>query len=325
MCVEAREAIRRSRSLFGTPDADAVPSSADQLGVAIETGRAAHDATVGMDGGSGVPGYRDMVDRAMPPLNTSAASDRSLSAHITSAAAASQAGARQLDTVAAQVDMLTKMAPTADSAAEQRAVLTALRAQVQQASTIVRNTQQVAAQAATQVRGLKYPADPPASPGSDVHALDDKDKPPPPHGHDPRYWIDVTKIIHVPDGELAPNGTKQIGPNLWYPSTDQGLFVTGDPPPAKWPIDMKQIEQLPPGQLPQMGMTELGPGFYAPTPRGHDVPPPSWSPPQAPIDIRDIVHVPPGSLAPNGFREYAPGWWAPDVSNDSYPHLPPRR
>lgn len=40
----------------------------------------------------------------------------------------------------------------------------------------------------------------------------------PPHGKDPRYWIDVGKIIDVPDGELAPANTVQIGPNMYYPA-----------------------------------------------------------------------------------------------------------
>jgi hypothetical protein len=42
----------------------------------------------------------------------------------------------------------------------------------------------------------------------------------PPHGKDPHYWIDVGKIIYVPDGELAPANTVQIGPNMYCPAPD---------------------------------------------------------------------------------------------------------
>jgi hypothetical protein len=53
---------------------------------------------------------------------------------------------------------------------------------------------------------------PQPQPGQEVQALDndaprttgEKD---PPFGQDRRYWLDVTKIIHVPAGQLAPAGT----------------------------------------------------------------------------------------------------------------------
>lgn len=279
-----------------------------------------------MDGGSGIPAYRDMVDRAVPPLNTAADSDRSLAARISSAAAASEAGSRQLDTIAARVDMLAQRAPAANGAAQQRALLTELRAHVQQASAVVRNTQQVAAQAAEQVRSLKYPSDtPPTGPGGDVHALDDKNKPAPPHGHDPRYWIDTGLIERIPEGELAPPGYVQIGPELWYPFQDNQYSVHPPPDPVKHPLDMHDITQVAPGGPGPWGSSELAPGYFAPDPRKVWDVQPAWPPPQAPIDIRDIIRVPPGELAPWGYREYLPGWWAPDVSHDGFPHLPPRR
>ena len=65
------------------------------------------------------------------------------------------------------------------------------------------------------------PLEPPPRPGSDIQMFDhdfpltpqDED---PPHGKDPRYWLDASKIIHVPEGELAPYGYMQVGPELWY-------------------------------------------------------------------------------------------------------------
>lgn len=71
----------------------------------------------------------------------------------------------------------------------------------------------------------------------------------PPHGKDPRYWIDVTKIIHVPDGQLAPSGTVQIGPGLYYPDPSSGFTRQPPPPPAKYPWDIGDIVTRAPGQL----------------------------------------------------------------------------
>lgn len=138
----------------------------------------------------------------------------------------------------------------------------------------------------------------------------------PPHGKDPRYWIDVTKIIHVPEGELAPWGTRQIGPGLYYPFDDQQYNVTPPPPAAKYPLDMNDIVRTAPRDLGPYNSTELAPGIFTPTPSTiHPEPP--WSPPQQPIDVRDVIQVAPGQLAPWGYKEYLPGWWAPDANADA--------
>jgi hypothetical protein len=135
----------------------------------------------------------------------------------------------------------------------------------------------------------------------------------PPHGKDPRYWIDVTKIIHVPQGQLAPSGYKQIGPDIWYPSDvdRQQYNVTPPPNPVKYPLDMADIVQKGPGQLGPYGSKELAPGYFAPGPNPYS-PETSWPPPQRPVDIRDIIDIPKGTLAPWGYVEYLPGWWVPD-------------
>jgi Domain of unknown function (DUF4226) len=324
-CADAQAAIARARSLFGATGGIDAPDSAAEITGAVQTATAGRDRTLDMAGGAGMPGYRDMVDRAIPPLTTASTSDAGLTRQLTTAAAVTSAGATRLDSVAAQTRTVSAAAPTARTAADQRAILTALRGQLQQAAQVVHTAQQQAGGVASEIRALQYPKGAPASTGDGVSPLDDDKKgdtkrnplapppPDPPHGQDPRYWIDVTQIIHVPEGQLAPNGTRQIGPGLWYPWTDQQQFVTPPPPPARWPIDMKDIEHLPPGQLPQVGMTPLAPGWFTPTPHGHDVPGP-WPPPRAPIDIRDIVHVGEGQKAPWGYTEYAPGWWAPDIT-----------
>jgi hypothetical protein len=167
-----------------------------------------------------------------------------------------------------------------------------------------------------QMAGKPLQAPPhPQSPGGGAQAVDyhtPLSPPPvdPPHGKDPRYWIDVTKIIHVPPGTLAPYGTTQIGPGLFYPTGDP---YNAEPPPdpVKYPLDMSGIAQEGPGQLGPYGTTQLAPGYFAPTPSTLNLEPP-WSPPQRPIDIRDIIEVPKGTLAPWGYNEYLPGWYAPD-------------
>jgi hypothetical protein len=329
-CADAEASIARARSLFGSPGSIDVPNSATEITGALQTATAGRDRTADMAGGSGMPAYREMVDRSIPPLTTASTSDAGLTTHLTTAAAVTNAGAAQLDSIAAQTRTISQAAPTARTAAQQRAVMTALRAQMQQASQVVQTTQQQAGAAATQIRTLQYPKDAPASSGDGVQAMDDDKKknplapppPDPPHGQDPRYWIDVTKIIHVPEGQLAPSGTRQIGPGLWYPWTDQQQFVTPPPPPAQCPIDMKGIEHLPPGQLPEPGMTQLAPGYFTPSPTKMS-PPMPWPTPKQPIDIRDIVHVGEGGQGPWGYHEYLPGWWAPEPTYQ--PTIPPRR
>jgi hypothetical protein len=245
-----------------------------------------------------------MADGSVPPLTKAAGSDTALAGHVTTAAAVTQAGAARMDQIAATTSAITKAAPMARSTGAQRVILTALRSQVSQASQVVQSAQQQAAALAGQVRGLEYPKDAP------VQALDhDLLQSPapgddPPRGKDPRYWIDVTKIIHVPEGQLAPFGTRQIGPGLCYPYNDQQYNVTPPPPPAKYPLDMNDIIQVPKGQLAPWGTKELSPS-------SDDIADPPWSAPKSPIDIREMIEVPKGQLAPPGYKEYLPGWFAP--------------
>jgi hypothetical protein len=162
-------------------------------------------------------------------------------------------------------------------------------------------------------------------PGEDVQALDN-DGPPtpgegdPPFGHDRRYWLDVTKIIHVPAGQLAPAGTIEIGPGLYYPAPSSPYTVTPPPPAAKYPLDVGDIVTTRPGQLGPATHQQLIPGVWVPDPAAGYQPSPPWAPPQQPIDVRDIIHVPQGQLAPRGYVEYLPEWWAREPS--FYPAIP---
>jgi hypothetical protein len=312
-CADVQAVVARARALFGSGEAVDVPSGAPNIASAARAVTAARSQTSELSG-SGTMSYQEMADRSVPPLTTSATSDTGLATHMTTAAAVTRAGAARMEQIAAQTSAVTQAAPMAKSSADQRVILTALRCQVAQTSQVVQSSQQQAAALAGQLRGLEYPKDAPAQ------ALD-RDLPQspsstggdPPHGKDPRYWIDVTKIVHVPEGQLAPNNSTQIGPGLYYPSPDRPGFATPQPPAAQWPLDMNDIVAVGPGKLGPYGTTEIAPGIFAPTPNTL-WPEPPWSPPQAPIDIRDIIQVPQGQLAPWGYTEYLPGWWAPDPS-----------
>jgi hypothetical protein len=172
-CADAESAITRARSLFGATGGIDVPNSATEITNAAQTATAGRDRTLDMAGGAGMPAYRDMVDRSIPPLTTAATSDSGLTTHLVTAAAVTRAGATRLEGIAAQTRTISAAAPTARTAADQRAVLSALRGQLQQASQVVQTTQQQAGGAATQVRSLKYPEDTPGSSGDRVQGVDD--------------------------------------------------------------------------------------------------------------------------------------------------------
>jgi len=311
-CADVEAAVARARSLFGNAQSVDVPETSGHISGAAQSVSSARARTADLSGVA-VSSYQSMADRSVPPLTRAATSDATLAAHVSTAAAVTQAGAARMDQVAATTKAISKVAPTAQSASAQRVVLAALRSQVAQASQVVQSTQQQAAALAGQVRALEYPKESPIqSLGNDVPLAPPKEDPP--HGEDPRYWLDVTKIIRVPEGELAPYGTKQIGPGLFYPYDDGRYNVMPPPPPAKYPLDVNDIGQVAPGELRPSGTKELIPGYYAPNPFAHEVPEAPWSAPRTPIDVRDVIEVPPGELAPWGYVEYLPGWWVPDPS-----------
>lgn len=302
--------VRRSRALFGaSPQPPAVGEPA--LESAAHTVSAAGTRAAVMSGDL-VNEHRGFVSDAATRLSSNSHSDTSLYQSLSSAALLNQTGARRLDTITDQTRALAQSAPGARSPAAQRTLLQALRNQVSAANAAVNTTQQQSSTLAGQIRALDYhtggriqgagfgQAPPPESPSQGD---------PPPHGKDPRYWIDVTKIIHVGDGEKAPYGAKQIGPGLWYPMDDS---MSG-PAPAKYPLDNATITRLDPHQLGPYGTTELAPGVFAPDPRQYLQPQPPPRAPQQPIDVRDVIHVGEGAKAPYGYYEYLPGWWAPQV------------
>lgn len=144
----------------------------------------------------------------------------------------------------------------------------------------------------------------------------------PPHGKDPRYWIDLDRIIQVPPGQVAPYGTIPIGPGLYYP--DPNFPSASAPPQAKHPLDIADITHPGAGALGPHGYQQLAPNVWAPDPSSGYQPVPSWTPKQ-PVDVRDILHPPEGQLPPWGYVEYLPGWYAPGPALTNTPPNPAAR
>jgi hypothetical protein len=213
-CADAEGVIARARSLFGTGGAAEVPSGASEIAIAAQAVTMARSRTADLSG-AGVASYQAMADRSVPPLRTAASSDSALAAHLSSAAAVTQAGAARLDGIAAQTKLVTQVAPLARTSADQRVILTALRSQVAAASQVVKSTQQQASALAGQVRGLKYPKE---SPGGGVQALDMPLAPPPflpesPWEYHNGYTTEVT--ARGPDGELVDGGSLVTLDDVW--------------------------------------------------------------------------------------------------------------
>jgi hypothetical protein len=183
-CADTEAAVARARSLFGSSSSIEVPNSASEITGAVQTATAGRDRTLDMAGGAGMPAYRAMVDRAIPPLTTASTSDAGLTTHLVTAAAVTNAGATQLDGIAAHTRTISAAAPAARTAADQRAILTALRGQLSQASQVVQTTQQQAGAAAAQIHSLQYPKD--GAQSGRVQAVDfNQDGPQPPPGTQP--------------------------------------------------------------------------------------------------------------------------------------------
>ena len=158
-CADAEAVIRRARALFGTSGGADVPSGADQLTARrprLRQRPATHQRD-GRPGDSGLPRFRaDAPCHRWPP--PPAATPPGRADH--HAAAAAAAGATRLDTLAAQIKTLAADAPSATTANQQRAILTALGT-TPQVSQVVQTTQQQGDSTAAAVRDLTYPKDDP--------------------------------------------------------------------------------------------------------------------------------------------------------------------
>jgi len=330
-CAETEAAIQRARALFASepePAAGAA-NAAGAVQNAAQSTTAAGQTTTDMSGGF-IDAHTMFVDESAPKLSAAAQTDTALQAHTATAATLTQAGARRLDAIAAETRATSQAAATVRTPAGERAILVALRSQLARANDVVTTTKQQAAGLAGQVRALKYP---PAGTGhGDTQALGfglggaPQAPPPedPPHGKDPRYWIDVSKIRYIPEGQLVPYGYTQIGPDLWYPDPHPGYDYTPPPNPVKHPLDTPDVRLVGPDQLLPSGYMQIAPGIGVPDPDAYFQPQGPWTP-QSPVDIRDIIQVPSGKLAPWGYVEYFPGWFAPGPELTNTPTIPKPR
>ncbi|WP_071288322.1 hypothetical protein [Mycolicibacterium llatzerense] len=321
-CTEVKASVARARSLFNA--AATAPSAPSDLGTATTTAAAARNRMVAGDqSGAAVAAHQAVSARSSDLIGTASRSDAALAGHLTTAAAITRTGASQLDQIDRQVQTLSQRAPFARSAADQRVILAGLQAATSRTQQVVQSAERQLDGVAAQVRALPYPRDRPAGSPSSTDAQPMDNGPgtgkEPPHGQDPRYWIDVTKIKPIPtsgpNAGLMDSGYIEIAPGLQHPGPGGGDPIMPPPPPAKYPLGLEDIHPLPPAapgqpRLRPYDTTDFGPDHYIPYPYGHDVPPPSWPAPKNPIDIRDIVKSP---TAPGyGYREYLPGYWIPD-------------
>ena len=311
---QALAAVERARALFAGSPQTLQPAAALQTAARQAAAAGQHAAVLS---GQLRDRHQDFVGEATRVLASKDRTDTALNQRLNLAATVTQAGAARLDAIAAATRTITQAAAAAGTPAAQRAVLQALHSQVSQVDSVVASAAQQGSALAGEIRALDYrsgdrvqPAGLGADPPTDRSPQAPAD---PPRGTDPRYWIDVTKVIRVPDGQLPPYGSKQIGPGLWYPF-DDGALPAG-PSPAKYPLDISRIITLSPGELGPYGTTELSPGVFAPDPRQTYSPDPPWPSPRQPVDIRDIIAVPKGQLAPWNYVEYLPGWYVPRAPN----------
>ena len=325
-CAQTEAAIQRARSLFASAAQPPMESALGDIDRAARSTASTAQMTGDLSGVL-IDRHTTFADENAPILGSAAQTDAALQTHAAAAAALTETGARRLDAIAAQTRATSQAAATVSTPAGQRATLVALRSQLSQAADVVSTTKEQASGLAGQVRALKYP--PPAGGHGDTQALGlgpggapqtpqpDTD---PPHGKDPRYWIDVSKIIYVPDGKLAPANTVQIGPNMFYPAPHVPDTVPVAPDPVKYPLDVPDVRIAQPGQLLPPGYKLVAPNIGVPDPDAGYQPSPPWTPRQ-PVDIRDIVQVPPGGKAPWGYVEYLPGWFTPGPALTNSPGI----
>lgn len=151
---QAVASVQRARSLLS-----ALPAPATASGAALES--AAQITTETGQRAATLSGA--LADRHQAFVNTAAATvsdygrtDTILEQHLRTTALVTQAGALRLDGILDQTKTIANAAGTAQTPAEQRAMLTGLRSRVTQANSVVNTAQQQADVIANQIRGLDY-------------------------------------------------------------------------------------------------------------------------------------------------------------------------
>jgi hypothetical protein len=156
VAAEAQAVVQRARSLFASSPQ---PPSAMQplLESAAQTLTAAGDRAAAMSGDL-VNQHQGFVSDAARLLSGNGQTDTGLHQMLGTAATVTQAGARQLDSIAAATRSLARAATKARTPAAQRAVLQGLRTRVSSANSVVAAARQHSSTLAGQIRALDYQA-----------------------------------------------------------------------------------------------------------------------------------------------------------------------
>lgn len=256
-CTEVQAIIGRAQSLFAeAPESPtAAGTSASRLNTAAGSTATTAQATTELSGAL-VTAHRGFANRSTAALAHASGADATLSTRAATAAVLTRAGAARLEALARESQATSRAAATVTSPAGQRAILAALKSQVDRASQVVEDTQRRAGELAGEVRMVDYPLDTPPTPEepSDpnhlpestldgIHGTGSKDMPiikapgelgPPSTGMVPGgvtyveaipgsgVWIPSDQIsgkMWMPSypGELAPHGYEEIAPGMWWP------------------------------------------------------------------------------------------------------------
>lgn len=256
-CTEVQAIIGRAQSLFAeAPEPPAAAgAAAGQLSTAAGSTATAAQATAELSGEL-ESAHRGFAGRSTTELANAADADTTLSARATAAAELTRVGAARLDALAKESQATSRAVATVTTPAGQRAILAALKSQVDRASQVVDETQQRASELAGQVRMVDYPLDTPPTPAEPadpnhlpestldgIHGTGSKDMPiikapgelgPPSTGMVPGgttyveavpgsgVWIPSDQIsgkLWMPSypGELAPHGYEELAPGIWWP------------------------------------------------------------------------------------------------------------
>jgi hypothetical protein len=161
-CARAEAVIQRARSLFAATAVPPVDSAVDLISASQATAAAAQ-RTVD-DSGVLITRHRAFATNSAATLSGASQTDTSLRTYAATAATLTQIGAQRIDAIAAQTRATAQAAaaaPSAQSLAAQKAILTALRSQVAAARDVVTATTTQASELAGQIRALQYPLDRP--------------------------------------------------------------------------------------------------------------------------------------------------------------------
>jgi hypothetical protein len=130
--------------------------------------------------------------------------------------------------------------------------------------------------------------------------------------------FDLTDLVDVEPGKLAPYGTKQMVPGLFIPDPAVNELHPGmvNDSNVRFPLYASDIQVRQPGELGPYGYMQLGDnsGVWVPNPRMNEFRPGFYKPPagEKPITIEEIKYLNPGEPGPRGYIPLGDsGVWIP--------------